>query len=185
VLGAGTGLRQGEAMAVTSDRVDWLRRTLRCDRQVWTPRHAPATFAVPKSPRSTRTVALSDTVLAALSEHVKTYGTGPDGLVFHHGDGFWRRDLLAKQMKATAARAHLDGITWHSLRHHHASVLLSAGVSPALVAERLGHDVGTLMQTYAHVIRSDDDRVRAVVEASFAEAAEDWLRTGDVAENAN
>jgi hypothetical protein len=29
------------------------------------------------------------------------------------------------------------------------------------------------MRTYAHVIRSDDDRVRAVVEASFAESAEE------------
>jgi hypothetical protein len=58
-------------------------------------------------------------------------------------------------------------------------MLLSAGVSPALVAERLGHDVATLMRTYAHVIRSDDDRVRAVVEASFAEAAEEWLRSDD------
>lgn len=85
---------------------------------------------------------------------MKTYGTGPHGLVFHHGpDGFWSRDLLAKQMKATAARAELNGVTWHSLRHAHASMLLSAGVSPALVAEPLGHDVGTLMRTYAHVIR--------------------------------
>ena len=63
-------------------------------------------------------------------------------------------------------------------------MLLSAGVSPALVAERLGHDVGTLMRTYAHVIRSDDDRVRAVVEASFAAAAESWLSPGDVVESA-
>ena len=51
VLGAGTGLRQGEAMAVTADRVDWSRRNLRVDRQVWTPRKAPATVAMPKSPR--------------------------------------------------------------------------------------------------------------------------------------
>ena len=33
-------------------------------------------------------------------------------------------------------------------------------------------------------VRSDDDRVRAVVEASFAEAAEAWLSPGDAAEGA-
>ena len=62
--------------------------------------------------------------------------------------------------------------------HHHASVLLSRGVSPALVAERLGHDIKTLMRTYAHVIRSDEDRVRSIVDESLGASAEDWLRTG-------
>lgn len=72
----------------------------------------------------------------------------------------------------------LRGPTWHDLRHHHASVLLSRGVSPALLAERLGHDMKTLMRTYAHVIRSDEDRVRTIVDDSLGATAEDWLRTG-------
>jgi site-specific recombinase XerD len=63
--------------------------------------------------------------------------------------------------------------TWHDLRHHHASVLLSAGVSPALVAERLGHDIATLLRTYSHVIRSDDDRVRSIVEESLGSRVSD------------
>jgi integrase len=69
------------------------------------------------------------------------------------------------------------GTTWHDLRHHHASVLLSDGVSPALVAERLGHDIQTLLRTYAHVIRQDEDRVRAVVDEALGGTAADWLRT--------
>jgi len=71
----------------------------------------------------------------------------------------------------------LEGRTWHDLRHHHASVLLSAGVGPALVAERLGHDVVTLLKTYAHVIRKDEDRVRGIIDATLGGSAEDWLRT--------
>jgi len=66
---------------------------------------------------------------------------------------------------------------WHDLRHHHASVLLLTGVSPALVAERLGHDLNTLLRTYAHVIRQDEDRVRAIVDGALGGDAEDWLRT--------
>ena len=75
-------------------------------------------------------------------------------------------------------RATYVGPSWHDLRHHHANVLLSHGVSPALVAERLGHDIKTLMRTYAHVIRSDEDRVRSIVDDSLGSTAEDWLRTG-------
>ena len=62
-------------------------------------------------------------------------------------------------------------------RHFHASTLLSKGISPAYVAERLGHDVRTLLRTYAHVIRQDDERVRAIVKDVLGVSAEDWLRT--------
>ena len=51
-------------------------------------------------------------------------------------------------------------------------MLLSNGVSPALVAERLGHDVKTLLITCAHVIRADDDRVRAIVDADLGGSAD-------------
>jgi integrase len=81
-------------------------------------------------------------------------------------------------VQGDAERARYEGPTWHDLRHHHASVLLSRGVSPALVAERLGHDIKTLIRTYAHVIRSDEDRVRSIVDESLGASAEDWLRTG-------
>jgi hypothetical protein len=57
--------------------------------------------------------------------------------------------------------------------HHQASVLLSKGVSPTLVAERLGHDLKTLLRTYAHVIRQDDDRVRVIVDDVLGGDAED------------
>jgi site-specific recombinase XerD len=67
--------------------------------------------------------------------------------------------------------------TWHALRHHHASVLLSNGVSPALVAERLGNDVKTLLSTYSHVIRADEDRVRAIVDETLGVSIADWSRT--------
>src|SRR5262249_516480 len=49
VLGAGTGLRQGEAFGLTTDRTDFLRRTLSVDRQlVLMPGGAPA-FGPPKT----------------------------------------------------------------------------------------------------------------------------------------
>lgn len=87
------------------------------------------------------------------------------------------RAMASKYVRTAARRSELEGHAWHDLRHHHASILLSAGVSPALVAERLGHDVKTLLTTYAHVIRNDDERVRAIVDESLGVSTEDWLRT--------
>jgi integrase len=67
--------------------------------------------------------------------------------------------------------------TWHDFRHHHASVLLAEGVNPSKVAERLGHDLKTLLETYAHVMPQDDDRVRAIVDATLGGSATEWLTT--------
>jgi integrase len=45
-------------------------------------------------------------------------------------------------------------IRWYDLRHTHATVLLSEGMPPPQVAERLGHSVAELFRTYAHAIKT-------------------------------
>ena len=43
-------------------------------------------------------------------------------------------------------------ITFHDLRHTHATLLLSKGISPKVVQERLGHSSITVtMDVYSHV----------------------------------
>ena len=53
-LAAGTGLRQGECFGLTVDRVDFLRRSLRVDRQLILATGDPV-LADPKAPSSVRT----------------------------------------------------------------------------------------------------------------------------------
>lgn len=176
LVAAGTGLRQGELFGLTVDRIDFLRRALRVDRQLWTPRAGRPVLVAPKSPRSYRTVALSPLVVDALAAQVAAYGPGELGVVFHIDGRAVSRGMASAYLRRAATRAGVSA-TWHDCRHHHASVLLSRGVSPALVAERLGHTVAELLKTYAHVIRADDDRVRSIVDETLGGRAEDWLRT--------
>ena len=112
-----------------------------------------------------------------LAAHVAMFGPGDEGLIFHSKGRAISRAMVSKNIRKAAQGAGLEGKTWHDLRHHHASVLLSQGVSPVLVAERIGDDLSTLLRTYAHVIRKDDDRVRAIVDETLGGLAEDWLRT--------
>jgi integrase len=176
VLAAGTGLRQGELFGLTVDRVDFLRRELRVDRQLWSPPVGAPVLQPPKSKRSYRTVVLSDIVLDVLSAHVGTFGAGEDGLLFHTPAGSpLGRAPAWRLINAATSTAGLDGRAWHDLRHHHASALLSSGVNPAKVAERLGHDLKTLLETYAHVMPKDDDRVRSIVDETLGGSAREWL----------
>ena len=52
----------------------------------------------------------------------------------------------------------IRNITFHSLRHCHASQLLKAGVSPKVISERLGHSkVGFTLDVYAHLLPGMDE----------------------------
>jgi hypothetical protein len=171
----------------------FLRRELRVDQQLWSPKRGRPVLRPVKSRNSYRTVSISGVVVEALAAHIEMFGTGEHGVIFHvegrcigRSTG-WKYAAKAGvasglgrmvPVEGEPARKRYEGPSWHDNRHHHASMLLSHGVSPALVAERLGHDIKTLLRTYAHVIRTDDDRVRSIVDDSLGESAEDWLRTG-------
>lgn len=150
------------------------RRPLRVDRQLFTPDKGRPFLKAPKSKNSYRNVPLSTVVVDVLSAHVATYGTGEYGVLFHFEGRAICRAMAAKHMRTAAASAGVPA-TWHDLRHHHAASLPSEGINPAKVAERFGHDLKTLLKTYAHVLPRDDERVRAVVDATLGGLAEDWL----------
>jgi integrase len=69
-----------------------------------------------------------------------------------------------------------EGITPHSLRRTHASILYALGWSPAEVMAQLGHThPGLALRIYAQAMRLDEaekDRLRALVEGS------DWAQMG-------
>lgn len=108
IFAAGTGLRQGECFGLTLDRVDFLRRTVRVDRQlVKLPGSAPV-FAPPKTKSSYRTILLPQVVIDALA----AYPVGEDGLVFTNDDGkpiyrtrfsnIWRAAMKAAGVDASS-----------------------------------------------------------------------------------
>jgi integrase len=100
-------------------------------------------------------------VVDALAAHMAAFGPGRDGLVSHYEGRAIVRAHGSKHARRAGQAAGLEAFGWHDLRHHHASVLLSRGISPALVAERLGHDIKTLLRTYAHALaamRTGSDR---------------------------
>jgi hypothetical protein len=80
--------------------------------------------------------------------------------------------------------AGLFGVSLHSLRHTHASELLSKGVPIPTVAKRLGHaNANVTLSIYAHALEADemaaakiwDDAMADVISASRKTAAERML----------
>jgi hypothetical protein len=142
------GLRQGECFGLTVDRVDFLRRTVRVDRQLVSARGGVPEFGPPKSKAGFRTVPIPDVVGSTLAEHLARYGPGPSGLVFVNTLGQPLRRNTAGSMWHRAADC--SGLprwaSFHYLRHFHAWLLIDRGCSvKAVVQKRLGHQ--TVMET--------------------------------------
>jgi integrase len=100
------------------------------------------------------------------------YQPADDGSLFTTATGgaMYRHEHCGSRNFAKAARvAGLPaGTTSHHLRHHYASVLLAAGESVVAVAERPGHEIGTLvLKTYGHLMPDMEDRTPRAIDAAW------------------
>jgi len=177
VIGAGFGLRQGEVSGLTADRIDWLGRAVRVDRQLvtrWTGKVKASDLAPPKTRAAVRTIPASSFVLAE-GEHV---GRRHEGFVVHRkGEAVDFNAFNYEWRKATVA-AKVSGLRFHALRHGFASMLIAAGCSVKAVQRALGHaSAATTLNLYAHLWPGDEDRIRQAVDGTFGAGAEDRLRT--------
>lgn len=194
VLGAATGMRGGELLGLDLGSVNFLKRTIRVERQLvqFTPPEGGVkrfAFGPPKTEASRRTVEVPQYALDALARHlqqwpavevllpvVDTPGTSEHRarLVFATASGNpVHRTGLAAMWHGTVERAGLPksrgGL--HALRHHVASLLIEAGESVKVVQAQLGHaTAGETWDTYAHLFPSKQGTVRSVLERAWEPA---------------
>jgi integrase len=174
-LCAFAGLRLGEAAGVQVGDVDFLRRTLRVERQVQRAAgHNAVEIRAPKY-GSERTVYLPDGLLAMLSQQVARrnliseisdawlfvgVGTNPP-----HQNVIWHR------MRPVCQRAGVEGVTVHTLRHFYASGLIAAGCDVVTVQRALGHhNASVTLRTYAHLWPTAEDKTRVAAADLMASA---------------
>jgi integrase len=182
-----TGVRRGEALGLHWSEVD-----LDAGTATITSTRTIVVGGVAEGPTKTaagaRTIALDETTVAALrswrsaqkAEYVRL-GVRPDhDLVFtaENCRGLWPNRVTAR-FGELCDELDLPRIGVHGLRHSAATYLIGAGVSPKLVAQRLGHSNPSItLGTYSHVLPGHD---QAAVDAyASALAAHDRSATKDV-----
>jgi integrase len=185
--GAGLGMRISEVCALAVSDIDWLRRVVHVRRQVQRV-GGNLVFAPPKGGRE-RAVALPDSVAVALSEHIRAHPpaevalpwknpsgkqlaavellfTMPAGRVIEQNS--WNQAAWHKARKAAGIPAGRDA-GFHQLRHYYASSLVSDGVDIVSVSDALGHHSAAFtLATYAHLMPSAGDRIRAAIDRRAA-----------------
>jgi integrase len=168
---AGSGLRIGELLGLAVGDVDFLRRTIRVERQ----RERSGALAPVKSKGSRRTVPVGQVVIDELAAHLAARPSDSDLLADEWGEPltYWRWCRLLEH----AADAAGVEVTSHALRHFAASALISGGASVKQVQTFLGHSSAVItLRTYAHLFPGDEDRTRDVLDAALGSLA-DCVRT--------
>jgi integrase len=161
-IAAATGMRRGEILGLRWSDFDSELTLLRVQRTLQ-PTNDGLVFEQPKTPRSRRTVLLPEFLRPFLErqrhdQSVRQKALGAEwvesGLAIDRGDG---RPLNPDTLSAGWARfvrqRGLPQVRFHDLRHAHATLMLSQGVHPKVVSERLGHaSIGITLDTYSHVL---------------------------------
>jgi integrase len=177
-LMAGTGLRPGEAAGLNADRVDFLRRTLRVDRQLVQTR--PPSFGPPEDACELRHRPLPQVVVDALAAHMAAaYPPGEHGLIFAQRDGRpLNRDKVVLAFRGAVLEVGAPAATrLHDLRHYYASLLIQHGESINVVQARLGHaSASETLDTYSHLWPDSEDKTRAAVNYVLGRILADSVR---------
>ena len=93
----------------------------------------------------------------------------PETLVFSTIEGeLLSADNLSRDWGRARRRFKLPAVSFHALRHTHASMLIASGVDILTVSRRLGHSSPTItLSVYAHLISGTDDRAAAIMDAAL------------------
>jgi len=167
MLAVATGLRRGELLALRWENVDFEAGTLRVV-ETLEQTNEGVRSKEPKTGKSRRTVAIGPTVVEELRRHRAEQAAarlvlGPayhdHGLVFPREDGnLWPPDSFTTAFRAFARSVGFEGLSFHGLRHTHATHLLRQNTHPKIVSERLGHStIGITLDTYSHVVPGMQD----------------------------
>jgi len=151
------GLRQGEALGLQWDDIDFSTRQLHVRRQLQ--RLKGESHLVPvKTEHSQRTLTMPLVVVAALQDHRRRQLDEGivQSLVFCRRDGLpLVNSNVTHAFQERLRRAGLPRMRFHDLRHSCASLLAAQNVPPRAIMETLGHStIATTMNVYAHVMPS-------------------------------
>lgn len=162
MIALSTGMREGEICALAWRDVDLVRGFAKVSHSAHLLNRV-LTVETTKNKR-TRPITIPPTLLSLLvvqKESSKSQWVYPeiDGTMMNPAN-------LCKRWGRVVKSLGIDR-TFHDLRHTHATGLIDLGFSPKAVSDRIGDNIGTVMEIYTHSPRTEDDPLAKAVEAIF------------------
>jgi integrase len=168
------GLRLGEVLALRDRHLDLDKKVLHVRDAIEDTNAHGIRIKSPKTRAGRRDITLPDIAVAALIEHRRSLletrmklGAGKlpdDALLFTTLDGRpLRPGNVSSDWGETAASIGMPEISFHALRHTHASQLIASGIDIVTISRRLGHAKPSVtLAVYAHMFHTDDGKAAAI-----------------------
>jgi len=178
VVDLATGMRRGELLALRLSDIDLDDATVRIERSLEETKNG-LRFKEPKTKQSKRTISLPPNAIAVLREHRRmlletrmALGLGKpdaDSLLFAELDGLpTAPNRLTRRWQDACVSLDLPRVSFHALRHTHASALIAAGLDVVMISRRLGHKNPTVtLNVYGHLFKRDDKAAAGAIEAAM------------------
>lgn len=153
-----TGMRYGELAAVTVDKVDFHAKTILIKD---TYDFNTNTVTTTKTKESTRTISVSDNILALVKEACQ--GKRKKDFIFSGRTGRpMSNSVFNKKLKKYMPEKELHT---HVFRHSHISYLAEKGVPLKAIMDRVGHtDPKTTLRIYTHTTQRMQDTINQHVQ---------------------
>lgn len=148
-----TGMRNGEARALTWEDIDFNKGTVFIRKSVYSLVHGNFIINKPKAKQSTRIIHLPKSLLEELRiyREITEYKDNKD-FIFCKEKGIPRTGGFNKSTLKRACKALNIEINHHGLRHSHATFLIQNNIPINLVQYRLGHSsIETTLKIYTHI----------------------------------
>ncbi|MBO7169618.1 MAG: site-specific integrase, partial [Clostridia bacterium] len=162
-----TGMRLGEALALSWQDVDLTERTIRVRKNISRKVHDEGkTYAVltPKNAQSDRRIPIPVFLAEKLKKRKKEQGAG--GSFLFGKDRPLSASTLTRAIEEAAEKAGVKRIRIHDFRHSCASLLLHKKVNIVAVSRLLGHaSVTQTLNTYGHMLPDDHKEILASMKA--------------------
>ncbi|HEY1754190.1 MAG TPA: tyrosine-type recombinase/integrase [Bryobacteraceae bacterium] len=188
VLAAATGCRRGELLALQWTDIDLVTGLLTVSKSLEQTKATGLRVKCTKS-EEPRQLGVPEWAIEVLNEHRTEqdrdralFGARyiDNNLIFCQPDGnYYSPDRLGARVVELMRKVGLQGVSLHSLRHSHASILLSNGVPVAVVSQRLGHaDQNITLSIYSHALPADSRAAAKIWNNSMAEVIASAGRAG-------
>lgn len=149
-----TGLRIGEAAALQWEDIDFESGIISVTKTLYYKSMNEYTFVDPKTSASIRTVVIDKDTIRELKDwmEVQKKVLKDCNFVLSYSGIPTSKHTLPRALEKLAGLADVHRIKIHALRHSHVALLISMGVNPLIVKDRLGHEkIQTTLGTYGHL----------------------------------